>query len=343
VRRLDDTRPVGIGSCFGERVVNRGDYLPLDITGWNYRAMYRYEHAKNPDKPVLYTESASALSEYGFYGEVLPTNKTDFAWNSMEVTSYDYNAAAWSDIPDWEFYRMEVDRYCGGEFVWTGINYLGEPTPYNRKLDPKNRVVDDSRSSYFGICDLCAFPKDRFYLYRAHWNREAFTLHLAPEHWNFPSLVGKKLPAVFAYTSADEAELFLNGRSLGRRTKAKDLVPDEKDYYSVLPRYRLIWKDVPYEPGELKVVAYGKDGSVKGTEVLHTAGEATKVVLTPERVYGSLCVVKVTLADKDGVFVPNDRRSVRFAIEGGEILAVGNSNPRSYASFKDVASHPLHY
>ena len=327
VRAEDDTRPVGIGSCFPE-AGERGDYDALDITGWNYRGMYDKMRAHAPDKPLLYTESASALSEWGYYADKLPAKKTEYAEAAKRVDSYDYTAARWSDIPDREFLRMERDQFVGGEFVWTGIDYLGEPTPYS-----------DSRSSYFGICDLCVFPKDRFYLYRAHWNREAFTLHLVPCHWNFPEKNGKTVP-VFAYTSADEAELFLNGRSLGRRRKDHN-AGSLDDYYSVLPRYRLMWMDVPYEPGELKVVAYGKDEKASGTQVIRTAGPAARVALAPERVYGSLCVVQVTLADANGNFVPNDNRRVSFAAEGCEILAVGNSDPRGMDSFKDVKSHPL--
>lgn len=342
ILRHDATRPVGIGSCFGKKVVNRGDYEPLDITGWNYRRMYEFERMANPGKPVLYTESASALSEYGFYADSLPTNKIDYARSTFQVDSYDYNAAGWSDIPDWEFYRMETDTYCGGEFVWTGIDYLGEPTPYSIRYDKKGAAYrEDSRSSYFGICDLCVFPKDRFYLYRSHWNRKEFTLHIVPGHWNFAGKGDINVP-VFVYTSSDEAELFLNGRSLGRRTKKRDLVPNKKDYYSVLPRYRLIWDSVPYEQGELKVVAY-ENGKIIGTEILRTAGAAERVMLTPERVYGTLCVVKVTVVDKDGNPVHDDNRRVSFFADGCEILAVGNSDPRGYDSFKDVGSHPLRY
>lgn len=335
VRSEDITRPVAIGSCFGAAVVERGDYAMLDLTGWNYGGQYVHMKRRHPDKPVLYSESASALSEYGCYAPTLPTNKTDFARNVHKVDSYDLNAARWSDVPDHEFFRMERDKFCCGEFVWTGIDYLGEPYPY---MSGKN-AADDSRSSYFGICDLCVLPKDRFYLYRSHWNKKAFTLHIVPGHWNFPEKAGDKIP-VFVYTSADEAELFVNGRSLGRRRK--DLSADASgDYYSVLSRYRLIWKDVAYEPGEIKAVAYGKGGEILGTETLYTAGPPVRVVLAPERAYGSLRVVQVTLADADGHFVPNDARRVSFAAEGCEIVAVGNSDPRGYASFKDVSSHPL--
>lgn len=335
VREEDATRPVGIGSCFGKAVVDRGDYAMLDITGWNYGGQYGHMRRRHPDKPVLYSESASALSEYGYYAPALPTNKTDYARVVFKVDSYDLNAAPWSDVADHEFIRMERDRFCGGEFVWTGIDYLGEPYPYMGGKDD----LGNSRSSYFGICDLCVLPKDRFYLYRSHWNKESFTLHIVPCHWTFPEKKGGKVP-VFVYTSADEAELFLNGRSLGRRRKDAASAPSS-DYYSVLGRYRLMWRDVVYEPGELKAVAYGADGAALGAEVLRTAGAPVRVVLTPERAYGSLQVVRVTLADADGNFVPDDCRRIFFRAEGCEIVAVGNSDPRGYDSFKDVSSHPL--
>lgn len=347
IRSEDATRPVAIGSCFVDAIA-RGDHEPLDLVGWNYGDKYIRARAKYPNQPVLDSESASALSEFGYYGEFLPTNKMDYACSVADeaVSSYDYNAAPWSDVPDREFARMERDTFCAGEFVWTGIDYLGEPTPYGagERNRAGRKVPNVSRSSYFGICDLLAFPKDRFYLYRSHWNREAFTLHIVPSHWNFPRKVGRTLP-VFVYTSAGEAELFVNGKSMGRRTKGPLVDVDEHDkddiYYKALSRYRLMWMDVPYEPGEVKAVAYGKDGQVLGEEILRTAGEPVRVVLTPEPAYGSLCVVKVTLADKDGNFVPNDNRRISFAANGCSIAAVGNSNPRGMDSFKAVSSHPL--
>ena len=337
VRTEDRTRPVSIGSCF-DSAVSRGDYDALDLTGWNYGERYSVMKARHPDAPVLYTESASALSEYGFYAERLPTNKTDFAWTTKQVDSRDLNAASWSDISDREFFRMERDRYCGGEFVWTGIDYLGEPTPYEQLKNP----LDNSRSSSFGICDLCVFPKDRFYLYRSHWNREDFTLHLVPDHWTFPQKVGKTLP-VFVYTSADEAELFLNGRSLGRRRKQKD-AGSLDDYYSVLPRYRLVWRDVPYETGEIKVVAYGADGKALGEECHRTAGEPAGIRLKAGRRYGDLQVFEVFLVDRNGTRVANDNRKIRFSATGAcRILAVGNSDPRGYESFMETGEHSLRY
>ena len=334
VRREDATRPVAIGSCFPQAGL-RGDYDFLDLTGWNYRGMYDQMKLHAPDKPIVYSESASAFSDFGYYAPTTPTNKLQYAKDVWKVDSYDLNASDWSDIPDREFFRMERDRYCCGEFVWTGIDYLGEPSPYIYTGDSRT----DSRSSYFGICDLCALPKDRFYLYRSHWNRKDFTLHIVPAHWTFPEKTGKTLP-VFVYTSASEAELFVNGKSMGRRKKNPSAGTLD-DYYSVLPRYRLIWKDVPYAAGEVKAVAYGAKGEVLGTETLKTAGKPVRVVLTPEKSYGKLTVVVVSLADCDGTFVPNDNRRIAFAAEGCEIAAVGNSDPRGLDSFKETSSHPL--
>jgi beta-galactosidase len=317
IREEDRTRPVGIGSAFGHALTGRGDYLDLDIAGWNYGRVYAKAHELAPQIPVLCSESASAVSEFGFYADDLPTCKTNYAHEVHRIDSYDFNAAPWSDVPDREFVRMELDPYCSGEFVWTGIDYLGEPTPFK-----------DSRSSYFGICDLLGFPKDRYYLYRSYWNTEDFTLHIVPGHWNFSKKIGKKIP-VFVYTSAPEAELFVNGKSMGRRRKDPKAGTLD-DYYSVLPRYRLMWMEVPYEPGEVKAVAYDAQGRKLGEQVRRTAGVPVKVVL-------------VTLADKDGNFVPDDDRRIHFQVEGCRILAVGNSDPRGYDRFMKTDSHPLKF
>ena len=347
VRALDVTRPVGIGSCFPE-AAPKGDYAPLDITGWNYRGMYDKMKARYPEKPVLYSESASALSEYGHYAAKLPANKEDYDAAGLGVDSYDRNAAPWSDIPDIEFERMERDRFVGGEFVWTGTDYLGEPTPF--AASPVNgRAVahtDLARSAYFGIYDLLCLPKDRAYLYRSHWRKDALTLHIAPDHWTFPEKADTTIP-VYVYTSADEAELFLNGVSLGRRRKDSS-ASYKTGYYDVLPRYRLVWGDVRYAPGELKAVAYGAGGEVLGEKVLRTAGEAVRVALAPEANAvpsnpDEYLFVAVSLEDSAGVAVPRDRRRVSFSVDGpAKIVSVGNADPRGMDSFKDVSSHPLH-
>ena len=363
VRALDPTRPVGAGCCHGAVVVN-GALEPLDVVGWNYIRGYEQVRAKYPAKPLVYSESASALSSYGFYENPIAAQMNDLSTNAFEVSGYDHISATWSDIADVEFARMEKDRYVAGEFVWTGIDYLGEPTPYTSAYNDwmirqPQRLM--ARSSYFGIADLCAIPKDRYWLYRAHWNARAETCHLVPAHWNF---TGARTVPVFAYTSGDEAELFLNGRSLGRRRKLPvadyplqridfSAWAQEKDartnpYYAICDRYRLRWFDVPYEPGELKVVAY-RGGKRVGEDVVLTAAKPVAVKLTPESrdlpADGrTLAFVQVDLVDANGVRDALATNRVRFRVEGpAKIMAVGNGNARGYDSFKATDSHPLYF
>ena len=210
VRKYDSTRPVGM-SCHIPGMAERPNFDALDLTGWNYSRRYATYRQRYPDKPIIYSESASAISTRGFYELPLPSEKTQYS-KQLQVDSYDLNAAAWSDIADAEFQLMENDRFVAGELVWTGFDYLGEPTPFTQ----------EARSSYFGIVDLCGIPKDRFYLYRSYWRPQASTVHILP-HWNWPDRVGQNVP-VFVYTNGDSAELFLNGKSLGRRTKG--VLPD---------------------------------------------------------------------------------------------------------------------
>jgi beta-galactosidase len=207
VLKYDPTRPVGIADCIPQ-TANEPILDALDLVGWNYDRRYSIFRERYPDKPIVYSESASALSTRGFYELPLPTTKTDYS-ETFQVDSYDLNAASWSDIPDREFALMEKDSFVAGEMVWTGFDYLGEPTPFDQ----------EAVSSYFGIVDLCGIPKDRFYLYRSYWRPEDTTVHILP-HWNWPDRVGQNVP-VFVYTNGDEAELFLNGKSLGRRTKGQ--------------------------------------------------------------------------------------------------------------------------
>jgi len=207
VREYDPTRPVGMG-CFISSAVGQQVLGTLDLTGWNYARRYSPYREHYPDKPIIYSESASALSTRGFYELPLPNAKTEYS-KRLQVDAYDLNSAAWSDICDAEFKLMEDGSFVAGEFVWTGFDYLGEPTPFNQ----------DARSSYFGIVNLCGIPKDRFYLYRSYWRPDATTVHILP-HWNWPDRVGQNVP-VFVYTNGDSAELLLNGKSLGRRTKGQ--------------------------------------------------------------------------------------------------------------------------
>jgi beta-galactosidase len=207
VRRYDATRPVGLG-CHIPEQSNTEIFDALDLTGWNYGRRYDRYRERYPDRPIIYSESASALSTRGFYELPLPTTKTDYS-AAYQVDSYDFNAAPWSDIADSEFKLMHDDKFVAGEFVWTGFDYLGEPTPFDQQ----------AKSSYFGIVDLAGIPKDRFYLYRSHWRPDTTTVHILP-HWNWPDRIGQTVP-VFVYTNGDSAELFLNGKSLGLRKKGE--------------------------------------------------------------------------------------------------------------------------
>ncbi|MBN1361693.1 MAG: DUF4982 domain-containing protein [Sedimentisphaerales bacterium] len=215
-RKYDPTRPVGM-ACHIPGTVDEPILDALDYTGWNYARRYARYREEYPDEPILYSESASTLSTRGFYDFPLPNSKTEYSTDDLQVSSYDLNAAAWSDIPDFEFQLMIDDRFVAGEFVWTGFDYLGEPTPFTRQ----------ARSSYFGVVDLCGIPKDRFYLYRSHWRPDTTTVHILP-HWNWPDHVGENVP-VFVYTNGDSAELFLNGKSLGRRVKG-DVPPQPENF-----------------------------------------------------------------------------------------------------------------
>ncbi len=210
VRKYDPTRPVTIGND------NPGDgnsdvLDALDVVGYNYGRRYGRFRETHPNVPLLYSESASTLSTRGFYELPLPESKTQYSSEQFQVSSYDYNATSWSDILDKEFQLMEDDAFMAGEFVWTGFDYLGEPTPFTRQ----------ARSSYFGIVDLVGIPKDRFYLYKSYWRPDVTTIHILP-HWNWPDRVGQDVP-VYVYTNGNSAELFLNGKSLGRRTKITEI------------------------------------------------------------------------------------------------------------------------
>ncbi len=329
VLKYDATRPVGM-ACHIPEMANSKIPDALDLTGWNYMRRYGIMRERYPDKPIIYTESASALSTRGFYELPLPENKTEYSKQQLQVNSYDHNAAKWSDIPDREFELMQQDKFVAGEFVWTGFDYLGEPTPFDK----------EARSSYFGIVDLCGIPKDRYYLYRSYWRPDTTTIHILP-HWNWPDRIGQKVPA-YVYTNGDSAELFLNGKSLGKKTK---LSPDaridlQKDpYYAVLDKYRLRWLDVVYEPGELKAVAY-KQGKKIGEAIMRTADKPAAIRLTPDRTKLSaaepdLSYILVEAVDAKGNLCPLADNMIHFDIRGsGKIAGVGNGNPMSFEPFQ---------
>ncbi len=342
VHEEDRTRPVTAGCDHVESGYN-GFQKSLDVFGYNYKpAEYGKFHRANPGIPVFGSETASSVSSRGEYffpvGDDKLAGRADF-----QVSSYDLYAPPWAWPPDTEFRGLDESPFTAGEFVWTGFDYLGEPTPYGRDsremltfTDPavRQRMADElkrlgeirvpSRSSYFGIVDLCGLPKDRFYLYQARWRPDLPMAHLLP-HWNWPERVGQVTP-VHVYTSGDEAELFLNGKSLGRKARGKY-------------EYRLRWDDVTYEPGELKVVA-SKDGKRWAEDVTRTTGPAAGVVLRPDRDRlradgADLAFVSVAVVDRDGRTVPRSHDRIHFAVEGpGDIVAVGNGDATDHEPFR---------
>lgn len=335
VLKYDPTRPVAMGNdnaADGESNV----LDDLDMVGYNCMRRYGRFRETHPDVPLVYSESASTVSTRGYYEFPLPASKTQYSQESGQVSSYDYNAMWWSDVADRDFYLMEEDSFVAGEFVWTGFDYLGEPSPFLKR----------ARSSYFGIVDLCGIPKDRYYLYRSYWRPDEITIHILP-HWNWPDRKGKVVP-VFIYTNGDSAELFLNDKSLGKRTKLKT-VPDglKGNYYAVIDKYRLRWMDVIYEPGELRVVIY-RDGKIIGEAIKKIAGDPVRLVLTPDRnEIGAdgydLSYVLVEAVDNEGHPYPLANDLVTFGLDGpAEISGIGNGNPLSMEPFQD-SEHSLFY
>ena len=339
VREEDPTRPVTVGCNWGDAGFN-GFQKSVDAFGYNYKpGLYERFHRENPGIPLYGSETASTISTRGEYFFPLGGNgESDF-----QMSSYDLYFPGWATTPDTEFAAQDRYPFVAGEFVWTGFDYLGEPTPYNKdatnllnmadpkakaklkeSLDRLGKIEVPSRSSYFGIMDLAGFKKDRFYLYQAKWQPEHPMAHILP-HWNWPERVGQVTP-VHVYTSGDEAELFLNGRSLGRKKKEAG-------------QYRLRWDDVVYEPGELKVVAY-KGDRIWAEDIVRTTGAPVGVRLVPDRSEiaadgRDLSYVTVRIEDGEGQLVPRSMNTVKFDISGpGEILAVDNGDPTSHESFQ---------
>ncbi len=329
VREYDPTRPVTM-ACNTDGGIAKGNYKYYDVHSWNYGRRYAAAHKAEPNKPALCSESASALSTRGHYELPHPNRKDDFS-DSLQISSYDHHAASWAEIPDVDFMWLEQDKFACGEFVWTGFDYLGEPTPYNSDWAKKNNCPEKAaKNSYFGIVDLCGIPKDRFYLYRSHWAQDKTTVHILP-HWNWEGWEGKNVP-VYVYTNGDSAELFINGKSQGKKSK-------QPDSDNPMDRYRLRWEDATYQPGQLKAVAY-KDGKPIGEAVVKTAGEPAKIKLTADRGIinadgEDLSYVLVELTDKDGVLCPKADNLIRFKVEGSaDIAGIGNGNPQSIEPFK---------
>ncbi len=338
----DPTRPT-TAACNDQRAGYNGFEKTVDVFGYNYKPReYGNFRRANAQQALFGSETASCISSRGEYFFPVTTNKNG-GKADFQMSSYDLYAPPWATPPDWEFKGQDENPFVAGEFVWTGFDYLGEPTPYNsdlsnllnftdpaeqarmkKELDELGHIPTPSRSSYFGIIDLAGFKKDRFYLYQARWRPTLPMAHILP-HWNWPDRVGQVTP-VHVYTSGDEAELFLNGKSLGRQKKG----PLE---------YRLHWDDVVYQPGELKVVAY-KDGRKWATDVVKTAGPAAKLLMRADhneiQANGQdLAYVTLTVADKSGRQAPRAKNHIHFGIDGpGEIVATDNGDATSFESFQ---------
>jgi beta-galactosidase len=257
-------------------------------------------------------------------------------YDDHQSSSYDLEHCDWSDLPEDNFILHEDLPYCIGEFVWTGFDYLGEPTPYYTDWP--------SHSSLFGIIDLAGIPKDRYYLYRSHWNEKESTLHILP-HWNWAGKEGEVVP-VMVYTSFPSAELFINGKSQGRKTKDLSFTvhntgsKSSQDSLNRQKRYRLMWMDTRYEPGTVKVVAYDSKGNTAAEAEIQTAGKPDHLMLEADRKIiladgKDLSFIRVKVVDKNGNLCPEDSRQVNFKVKGpGSFKAAANGNPVSLESFQ---------
>ena len=324
-REEDPTRPTVSG--MNSATSTSQFAAAFDIVGLNYQGsgvrdgppQYPVFHSAFPSKFIVGTETTDAYSSRGVYtfpveaSTGVPVSSTAGQDNTnRQVSSYDLYHASWSYPPDTEFASLDTYNYVGGEFVWTGFDHLGEPTPF-----------DQSRSSYCGILDLAGFKKDRFYLYQARWRPDHPMVHILP-HWTWPDRVGQNTP-VHVYTSGDEAELFLNGQSLGRKRK-------------MAGQYRLRWDTVTYAAGELGVVAY-KAGTQWATATVQTVGSATKLLAAPDRAMVAadgkdLSFVAITVADAENRLVPRSMNPITFAVTGpGEIVATDNGDPTDTVVF----------
>lgn len=330
VNKYDPTRPTTL-VCDNMESASLRHFDYYDVHSWNYGRRYRLARKLEPNKSVIISESASTVSTRGFYEFPLPEKAVDFT-KSLQVSSYDLNAPWWAEIADDDFMWQQDEPYIAGEFVWTGFDYLGEPTPYYNSAVKEMGMTDReaSRSSYFGAVDMVGIPKDRYYLYKSYWKPDETTVHILP-HWNWEGKEGMNVP-VFVYTNGDCAELFVNGKSQGKQCKK----PVSKNSTE---RFRLMWRDVLYQPGELKAVAY-KNGEVIGEETVKTASKPYKLKLTPDRktIHANgedLSYVLVEAYDKDGNLCPLANNKITLSISGHDSLAgVGNGNPQSFEPFK---------
>ncbi len=353
--QLDPTRPVTNGMDQAMHVIHNGFGAAVELPGFNYRTSRYEEGYENlPQKMILGSETASTVSSRGVY-KIPAVIQPDAMYADNQSSGYDVEYCAWSGLPEQDFQLQDDYPWTLGQFVWTGFDYLGEPSPYDTDAWP-------SHSSYFGIIDLASLPKDRYWLYRSQWNTQEPTLHVLP-HWNWQQ--GDRVP-VFCYTNYPSAELFVNGKSYGKlrhatkeeterlakgetiegvsaMPKVGDFVPPvwgSAPRPELLPRYRLMWFDVPYEAGELTVVAYDAEGKEAARETIRTAGEPDHLDIVwaneaeqPEE----LCYMTVRVVDKDGNLCPKANNLIRY--EGNGFVAAANGDAACLDSFVEPQMH----
>ncbi len=320
--REDPTRPVTVGMDQVKAVMESGFGAILDVPGLNYRThLYEEAYEKFPQGILLGSETASTVSSRGIYKFPVDT-AAGKVYDDLQCSSYDLEYCWWSNLPEDDFVLQDDKPWVIGEFVWTGFDYLGEPTPYDDYWP--------SRSSYFGISDLAGLPKDRYYLYRSRWNLEDETLHILP-HWNWEGREGQTTP-VFVYTNYPSAELFINGKSQGIQ---------KKSHLSKLHRYRLMWMDVKYEPGTVKVVAYDDSGKAVAEKTVVTAGKPHHILLEADRQTinadgDDISFVTATVIDKNGNPCHTATNSLEFIVSGkGSFRAACNGDATSLEMFHE--------
>lgn len=317
--REDPTRPVTAGLNNHRAAIKSGLADELDLVGFNYKPFdYVTKHHEYPKYIIYGSETASTVSSRGEYKFPVTEKKSPW-YDDYQVSSYDMEYPPWATTPDVEFKAQDDNEFIFGEFVWTGYDYLGEPTPYNEGTP--------ARSSYFGMLDLAGLKKDRFYLYQSKWSDKPM-LHLLP-HWNWPDRVGKEVP-VYCYTNYPKAELFVNGKSQGVK---------QKNYSTVYSRYRLMWPNVIYEPGEIKVVAYDSHGQIAEEKRICTAGSPVEYVLTADRTTidaggKDLSFITIETVDKYNNTCPTNNQLVFCKVEGdGSMKALCNGDATDQTSF----------
>ncbi|MPQ44069.1 Ig-like domain-containing protein [Clostridium tarantellae] len=335
IKEIDPTRPTTIGE--DKYRGNKEDDVPnyhtyrdqvmeaVDIVGYNYSEnVYDVHHADNPERKMYGSEISSAVRSRGVYLDPNIPNISDY--DNLQTSSYDNSVVGWGRSMEDSTKRDRDRQFSAGQFIWTGFDYIGEPTPFYNSFPAK--------SSYFGAIDTAGFEKDAFYFYQSQWTEEPM-LHLLP-HWNWKE--GENIK-VWAYSNVDTVELFLNGESLGERSFENKTTNYGKNYLETSDgKLHLEW-DIPFQKGTIKAVAK-KDGVIVAEDEITTAGEAAAIKMTPEKKVieadgKSLSFIEVDVVDENGIMVPDADNLIEFKVTGGEIVGVDNGNAASVERFKD--------